>query len=89
MRATLMLWHAFMFLGLGYVGQFFPPFSFLLRGFRCLFLCLRAPRAFSSFILFTWWSAFFCKNAFTFSYKNYFCVDISKYTIGGLRGNLQ
>jgi hypothetical protein len=33
-RAVLMLWHAFMFLGL----RFFPLFFFLLGGLRCFFL---------------------------------------------------
>jgi hypothetical protein len=33
-RAVLMLWHAFMFLGL----RFFPFFFFLLGGLRCFFL---------------------------------------------------
>jgi hypothetical protein len=36
-RTMLMLWHAFVFLGLRPVG-FSPPFSFLLGGFHCLFL---------------------------------------------------
>jgi hypothetical protein len=35
-RAMLMLWHAFLFLGLRHVG-FFPPFSFLLGGFHFFF----------------------------------------------------
>jgi hypothetical protein len=34
MRAVLMLWHAFMFLGL----RFFPLFFFLLGGLHCFFL---------------------------------------------------
>jgi hypothetical protein len=33
-KAVLMLWHAFLFLGLG----FFPLFFFLLGGLRCFFL---------------------------------------------------
>jgi hypothetical protein len=33
-RAVLMLWHAFLFLGL----SFFPIFFFLLGGIRCFFL---------------------------------------------------
>jgi hypothetical protein len=37
MRAVLMLWHAFLFLGLRPVG-FLPPFSFLLGGFHLFFL---------------------------------------------------
>jgi hypothetical protein len=37
MRAMLMLWHAFLFLGLRPMG-FYPPFSFLIGGFHCLFL---------------------------------------------------
>jgi hypothetical protein len=43
MRAVLMLWHAFLFLGLRPVG-FSPLFPFLLGGFHCFLLLKKKIR---------------------------------------------